>query len=122
MGHLGRRRFLTRSLALGAVLGGSARRLAAQTGMRRSCKFWLTGGRRMRIDETRNRIGRRLVGVCLLGAAVCGFLAACSTVPYPPTYTEAELKAICERRGGWWRGELIAGYCEYQAASLTQAP
>jgi hypothetical protein len=65
--------------------------------------------------------GRVLAGV-LLGAAACGLVAACSTVPIPPTYTEAELKAICERRGGWWRGALIPGYCEYQSASLTEAP
>jgi hypothetical protein len=64
---------------------------------------------------------RALAGV-LVGVGLSGLLAACSTVPIPPTYTEAELKATCERRGGWWRGELIPGYCEYQAASLSQAP
>jgi hypothetical protein len=54
--------------------------------------------------------------------AVAGLIAACATGPHAPTYTDAELKAICERRGGWWRGELIAGFCEYQTASLTEAP
>ena len=42
-------------------------------------------------------------------------------MPQGPTYTEAELKAICERRGGWWRGNLIPGYCEYQTA-FSQSP
>jgi hypothetical protein len=50
---------------------------------------------------------RRLVLGALLAAAA--------------TYTEAELKAICERRGGWWRGNLIPGYCEYQTA-FSQSP
>jgi hypothetical protein len=54
---------------------------------------------------------RVLTGV-LLGAVVCGALSACSTVPHPPTYTAAELQAICERTGGWWRGNLIPGFCE----------
>jgi hypothetical protein len=63
---------------------------------------------------------RRALAVALLGAGACGLLSACATVP--PTYTEAELRAQCERRGGWWRGSLIPGYCEFQAASAGQAP
>ena len=56
-------------------------------------------------------------------AAVAGvLLGGCSGVAYPPTYTQEELKIRCEQRGGWWRGSLIPGYCEYQAASLIQAP
>jgi hypothetical protein len=70
---------------------------------------------------TGRRSGWRIgVGVMLV-AGSCGFLTGCSSVAYPPTYTQAELKTICDRRGGWWRGDLIPGYCEYQAASL-QAP
>jgi hypothetical protein len=57
-----------------------------------------------------------------LAVSISGLLAACATGPHPPTYTDAELKAMCERRGGWWRGELIAGFCEYQTASINQAP
>lgn len=53
---------------------------------------------------------------------MCGLLAGCAGLPQGPTYTDAELQAICERQGGWWRGKLIAGYCEYQTASLSQAP
>jgi len=64
---------------------------------------------------------RRVLAIALLGAGVCGLFSACSTV-YPPTYTDAELKVQCERRGGWWRGSLIAGYCEYQTASVSQSP
>lgn len=68
------------------------------------------------------RFPRPLLGRALLAAAACGLLAGCAGLPQGPTYTDAELKAICERRGGWWRGELIAGYCEYQTASISQAP
>ncbi len=58
----------------------------------------------------------------LLAAGVGGLFTACTTVPIPPPYTQDELKAICERRGGWWHPDgLIGGYCEYQAAML-QAP
>jgi len=74
-------------------------------------------------DRTRTSIARRLP-VVLLVAGVCGLVAACSTVPIPPTYTQAELKAICERRGGWWHDDNLwgRGFCEYQSAMLLQAP
>ena len=72
--------------------------------------------------RTVTRFPRRVLAGVLLGAGLSGLLAACSTVPIPPTYTEAELRVICERRGGWWRGGLIPGYCEFQAASLSEAP
>jgi hypothetical protein len=64
----------------------------------------------------------RVLHGALLVAAVCGLLAGCAGLPHGPTYTDAELRAICERQGGWWRGELIAGFCEYQTASRSQAP
>lgn len=60
---------------------------------------------------------RRALAIALLGLGAAALFSACSTVP--PTYTDAELKQICERRGGWWRGDLIAGYCEFQ---LAQTP
>lgn len=60
---------------------------------------------------------RRVLAIALLGLGAATLFSACSTVP--PTYTDQELKQICERRGGWWRGDLIAGYCEYQ---LAQTP
>ena len=71
---------------------------------------------------TKTRVGRRALVGLLLAAGVCGLLGGCAGLPQGPTYTEAELKAICERRGGWWRGDLIPGLCEYQAALATQAP
>ena len=69
---------------------------------------------------TRTGTSRRLLGGVLLAAGVCGLLGGCAGWPQGPTYTDAELRAICEHRGGWWRGDLIAGYCEYQLA--LQAP
>jgi len=70
--------------------------------------------------NVRSLLFRRMLAIALLGAGVCGLFSACSTV-YAPTYSEPELRAQCERRGGWWRGSLIAGYCEYQTAS-RQSP
>jgi len=40
-----------------------------------------------------------LLGV-LLAAGVAGLFSACSTMPQGPTYTDAELRAICEHRSG----------------------
>ena len=74
------------------------------------------------IDRAKTRWFRRLFGGFLLVLAAAGLMGGCSNWPQTPTYTDAELKAICERRGGWWRGDLIAGYCEFQAASLVQSP
>jgi hypothetical protein len=61
---------------------------------------------------------KRIVAAALLGAGACGFLAACSATPPGPTYTDAELRAMCERAGGWWRGDLLPGYCEPQSATM----
>ena len=72
------------------------------------------------MDTTKSRARRLVLGV-LLAAAAGGLVSGCASMPQGPTYTEAELKAICERRGGWWRGNLIPGYCEYQTAS-NQSP
>jgi hypothetical protein len=81
-----------------------------------------TEGPPMSSQSLSDQRGRRLNASFMLGAAASLLLASCSGAIYPPTYSQAELKAICERRGGWWRGDLIPGYCEYQAASLIQAP
>jgi hypothetical protein len=45
------------------------------------------------------------------GAAAC--LAGCITgAPIPPTYSQDELKAICERNGSRWHGDdLVGGFC-----------
>ncbi|HET8531662.1 MAG TPA: hypothetical protein VFO08_10970 [Methylomirabilota bacterium] len=71
---------------------------------------------------TTNRARRRLLLGALLVAAAGGLLTACSSMPPAPTYTEDELRIICERRGGWWRGNLIPGFCEFQSAALSQSP
>ncbi len=63
---------------------------------------------------------RKLLLGILLAAASAGLFAGCASMPQGPTYTDEELKAICERRGGWWRGNLMPGYCEFQLAH--QAP
>lgn len=81
-----------------------------------SCVGW-TGRSEMPIIDA---ACRRIVLAALLGAAAGGLFAACSSLPPGPTYTDEELRAICERHGGWWRGSLIPGYCEYQLAN--QAP
>ena len=73
-------------------------------------------------DRPTKSSSRRILAGVLLGAGACGLFAACSTVSYPPTYTQAELKADCERRGGWWRGNYIRDYCEFQGAMLIQSP
>jgi len=52
--------------------------------------------------------------VVLLGLAVT-ILAGCGSTAIPPLYTPEELRATCERRGGWWRPNVLDGYCEYQA-------
>jgi hypothetical protein len=66
---------------------------------------------------------RRILFTALIIGGAGATAVACSTVPIPPTYTQAELKAICERRGGWWHDDdLMGGFCEYQSAMLQQAP
>jgi hypothetical protein len=51
-----------------------------------------------------------LVGGALWGVIILG---GCTTAAIPPTYTQGELKAICERHNGWWHpNDLIDGYCE----------
>jgi len=60
---------------------------------------------------------RNILLGALLAAGACGLFTACGSLPQGPTYTDDELRAICERNGGWWRGELIAGYCEFQSPS-----
>jgi hypothetical protein len=43
-------------------------------------------------------------------------MAGCRSAPIPPTYTQDELRAICERHMGWWHPDgLVGGYCEYDS-------
>lgn len=53
----------------------------------------------------------------LFSAGLTACMIACATTtPLPPTYTQTELKAMCERRGGWWHpNDLVGGYCEYDS-------
>jgi len=45
-------------------------------------------------------------------------LAGCSAAPIRPTYTQDELKAICERRGGRWHdGDPLRSFCEYKGSA-----
>ena len=53
----------------------------------------------------------------ILGALVL-LLLGCGGARIEPTYTEQELKAICERRGGWWHEGVREGFCEYQSPSF----
>jgi hypothetical protein len=49
----------------------------------------------------------------VLGSALV-LAAGCSTVPVPPTYTQEELQAQCERGNGWWHPDDLRGegFCE----------
>lgn len=51
--------------------------------------------------------------VVLLGLTMT-ILAGCGGIARPPLYTPEELRATCERQGGWWRPDMLDGYCEYQ--------
>ena len=56
--------------------------------------------------------------VALVAVALI-ILTGCRSVQIPPTYTQDELKAICERHGGWWRpDDLMGGFCEYQQGGM----
>jgi hypothetical protein len=55
----------------------------------------------------------RSLGLLVLAAMM--WIAGCSTVPIPPTYTVDELAAYCVRDGGVWRAHVADGYCEHQS-------
>jgi len=72
--------------------------------------------------QTRRTLGlmslSRALRVVLTLGAVGVVFSACAGAPIPPTYAEADLKATCERQGGWWRANLFlgsGGFCEVQA-------
>jgi len=56
-----------------------------------------------------------LLGI-LLGALVLSGCAANWTTE--PVYTKDDLKARCERTGGWWRPNILDGHCEYELAQM----
>jgi hypothetical protein len=79
-----------------------------------------TGGGRLagrgtaRLESMRSRIRRGLATGALLAAVAGALLAGCGGVATRPLYTQAELRTMCERRGGSWRGDLIPDYCEFK--------
>jgi hypothetical protein len=56
------------------------------------------------------------VRATFLSACTAACLVACaSTTPFEPTYSQAELKGLCERHGGCWHPDDSAGgYCEFK--------
>jgi len=36
--------------------------------------------------------------------------------PASPVYSQDELRARCERTGGWWHPNILDGYYEYELA------
>ena len=51
--------------------------------------------------------------LCLAAGAATCVLGCATGAPFPPTYTQDELKMICERNSGsWYRDDLVGGFCE----------
>ena len=52
----------------------------------------------------------------LSALAAAAYLGGCATGSLnPPAYTQADLKAECDRHRGWWRpDELRGGYCDFR--------
>ncbi len=49
-------------------------------------------------------------------SAAAAILAGCASAPIPPTYSEQELKGMCERQNGCWhRDDLRGGFCEFKS-------
>lgn len=69
---------------------------------------------RSRTEEPAVRMLAWLRAACLsAGIAACLVSCATLTTPIPPTYTQDELKAICERNGfRWYPDDLVGGFCE----------
>jgi hypothetical protein len=45
---------------------------------------------------------------------VAAILTGCGAA-LPPTYTQDELKAECDRHRGWWRpDDLRGGFCDFR--------
>jgi hypothetical protein len=62
---------------------------------------------------SRTTTSRARIRLIWLGAGLSAGLFGCATGPIPPTYSQAELKAECERHGFWWHpDDLTGGFCE----------
>jgi hypothetical protein len=60
-------------------------------------------------------IARAMVATVLLGGTLI-MLPGCSSTPIPLPYTQAELRAQCESRGGRWHdGDPLRSFCEYDS-------
>jgi len=80
------------------------------------CQAWV---------KRRPWVYHRVLMVRTLGRVRAAFLSACtavclvacaSTTPIQPTYSQTELKSLCERHGGCWRpDDLVGGYCEFKS-------
>jgi hypothetical protein len=59
-------------------------------------------------------VAAKLLVAAFLSAGAAACLVGCMTgAPIPPTYTQDELKATCERNGlRWYRDDLEGGFCE----------
>jgi hypothetical protein len=52
----------------------------------------------------------------LVGALAATLLSGCAATPLPPTYTEGELRAQCDRAHGWWHADTQrGGFCEHDS-------
>ena len=64
---------------------------------------------------TARRTFARILAPALLLGATASLGLGCGSVPIEPTYTQADLKTLCERQRGWWRpDDLLGGYCEFR--------
>jgi hypothetical protein len=89
----------------------------------------------IRLDDPRRTVAENVADPSLLGTGEHGaamvaeragvgqrgavtILVGCGSTERPPLYTPAELRATCERQGGWWRPNILDGYCEYQFPGL----
>jgi uncharacterized protein DUF4236 len=131
--------FLRKSFRLGPLrlnlskrgVGASVGVTGARIGVDASGKPYAAGGRgglyfRERLDRTQQRrssaaASRRwwwsLALVVVLVVAAAFLLAGCQSVSaIAPTYTQDELKGLCERQHGCWHPDsLLGGYCEFKS-------
>jgi len=69
------------------------------------------------VKHERTCLAIRLSRAITAGLALGAVLAGCASAPPPPTYAQADLRAACDRQGGWWRPNVVStgGLCEVQA-------
>jgi hypothetical protein len=74
----------------------------------------MPGGRpSMLADADLHRTAQRAArATCLV--LLAALLAGCTMTLIPRSSTSEELAWTCTRTGGWWRPEIVGGYCEYE--------